>query len=109
MASSDWNDDFLDLIDALHSAHAELIVGAFALAQHGLPRAKDDLDVLGQPTAGGVGSPLESSAPVPVLVRIIAIAERGCHSEWSSEETLSRRANPNDPKEILRLAARNDT
>jgi hypothetical protein len=42
-----------------------------------------------------------------VLVRIIA--KCGCHSERRSEEPLSRTANPNDPKEIPRLAARNDT
>jgi hypothetical protein len=33
---------------------------------------------------------------------------RGCHSERPSEEPLSRKANPNDPKEIPRLSPRND-
>jgi hypothetical protein len=33
----------------------------------------------------------------------------GCHSERLSEEALSRRANRNDPKEIPRLSARNDS
>ncbi len=40
-----WNDDFLDLADALLEAEVEfLVVGAFALAQHGLLRATADID-----------------------------------------------------------------
>jgi hypothetical protein len=51
MASPDWNEDFLDLLDCLATTGAEfLIVGAFALAQHGLPRATGDLDVLVRPS-----------------------------------------------------------
>lgn len=43
--ADDWNSDFLDLADALISAHADfLVVGAFALAQHGLLRATADID-----------------------------------------------------------------
>lgn len=38
--ASDWNEDFLDLVDALNGEGVEyLVVGAFALALHGLPRA----------------------------------------------------------------------
>jgi hypothetical protein len=49
---SDWNSDFLDLLDCLAAEGVDfLIVGAFALAQHGLPRATGDLDVLVRPTA----------------------------------------------------------
>ena len=40
------NDDFLDLLAALIAADARfLIVGAHALAAHGVPRATGDLDV----------------------------------------------------------------
>lgn len=52
MAAPDWNDDFLDLIDALLAEQVDfLIVGAFALAAHGIPRATGDLDVLVRPSA----------------------------------------------------------
>lgn len=38
-APDPWNDDFLDLADALLAAQVDfLVVGAFALAQHGLHR-----------------------------------------------------------------------
>jgi len=41
----DWNTDFLDLADALIAAQVDfLVVGAFALAQHGLLRATADID-----------------------------------------------------------------
>lgn len=41
----DWNTDFLDLVDALLAAQVDfLVVGAFALAQHGLLRATADID-----------------------------------------------------------------
>lgn len=46
------NDDFVDLLRALIAAKVEfVIVGAHALAAHGLPRATGDMDVLVQPTA----------------------------------------------------------
>lgn len=49
MASDEpaWNPDFVDLLECLRSTGANfLVVGAFALAQNGLPRATGDLDVL---------------------------------------------------------------
>lgn len=46
-----WNDDFADLVRALQRADADfLIVGAHALALHGLPRATGDLDILVRPS-----------------------------------------------------------
>jgi len=46
-----WNDDFLDLADALLAAEVEfLVVGAFALAQHGLLRATADIDFVVRPS-----------------------------------------------------------
>lgn len=46
----DLNSDFLDMIAALREERAEfLIVGAFALAAHGVPRATGDLDLWVRP------------------------------------------------------------
>jgi hypothetical protein len=46
------NDDFLDMLDALTGAQVEfVIVGAYALAVHGVPRATGDIDVLVRPSA----------------------------------------------------------
>lgn len=45
------NEDFLDMLAALCSEGAEfVIVGAHALAVHGIPRATGDLDVFVRPT-----------------------------------------------------------
>jgi hypothetical protein len=49
----DWNPDFLDMIAALREEGAEfLVVGAFALAAHGVPRATGDLDLWVRPGMG---------------------------------------------------------
>lgn len=46
----DWNPDFLDMIAALREEGAEfLVVGAFAMAAHGVPRATGDLDLWVRP------------------------------------------------------------
>lgn len=51
-ARPELNDDFVDLLRSLIEAKVEfLIVGAHALAAHGLPRATGDLDILVRPTA----------------------------------------------------------
>jgi len=45
------NPDFCDMLSALNDAEAEyLVVGAFSLAAHGLPRATGDLDLWINPT-----------------------------------------------------------
>ena len=45
------NDDFLDLLHSLLTANARfLVVGAHALAVHGVPRATGDLDVWIEPS-----------------------------------------------------------
>ena len=47
-----WNEDFVDVVRALDDAGADfLIVGAHAMALHGVPRATGDLDILVRPTA----------------------------------------------------------
>ncbi|MCP4500554.1 MAG: hypothetical protein GY822_11395 [Deltaproteobacteria bacterium] len=46
------NPDFRDMLSALQDAEVEyLIVGAFALAAHGMPRATGDIDVWVRPVA----------------------------------------------------------
>lgn len=46
-----WNPDFFDLVDVLEQAGVEyVIVGAFALAAHGLPRATGDIDFFVRPS-----------------------------------------------------------
>jgi hypothetical protein len=45
------NEDFRDVLAALTDAGVEfLVVGAFALALHGAPRASGDIDLLARPT-----------------------------------------------------------
>lgn len=64
-------DDFRDLLAALVAAGARfLVVGAHALAAHGVPRVTGDLDILVEPTAAnarcvwkalaGFGAPLDT-------------------------------------------------
>lgn len=51
MDRPELNEDFVDLLGALIDAHVEfVVVGAHALAAHGLPRATGDLDVLVRPS-----------------------------------------------------------
>ena len=65
------NDDFLDLLRALAEAGARfVVVGAHAMAVHGVPRATQDLDLLIEPerenaervweALGEFGAPLEA-------------------------------------------------
>lgn len=50
--ASKWNADFLDLVDAMNAEQVEyVIVGAFALAAHGFPRATGDIDFFVRPSA----------------------------------------------------------
>jgi hypothetical protein len=65
------NDDFVDMLQALSDAKVEfLIVGAHAMAAHGLPRATGDIDILVRPERAnaarvisalrGFGAPIDS-------------------------------------------------
>ena len=46
-----WNDDFRDLFGALCERQVRfVVVGAHAMAVHGVPRATGDIDVLVEPT-----------------------------------------------------------
>jgi len=56
MTTGGLNADFRDLLSALLVEHAEfVVVGAYALALHGVPRFTGDLDVLVNPTADNAG------------------------------------------------------
>lgn len=61
MSRPELNEDFLDLLRALLDARVEfLVVGAHALAAHGLPRATGDLDVLVEPTPQNAGRVIQA-------------------------------------------------
>jgi len=65
-----FNPDFEDLLAALHAQNVQfLVVGAHALAAHGVPRATGDLDVWVRPeeaNAGRVVAALNAfGAPLP--------------------------------------------
>lgn len=50
--ASEVNEDFVDMLSALMASDVEfLVVGAYALAVHGFPRATGDIDILVAPTA----------------------------------------------------------
>jgi hypothetical protein len=47
------NQDFAEMLSALCDQQAEfLVVGAYAMAAHGFPRATGDIDIWVRPTAG---------------------------------------------------------
>jgi hypothetical protein len=57
------NPDFADILSALSAAGVEfLIVGAHALAAHGVPRATGDLDIWVRPTADNAARTLQALA-----------------------------------------------
>jgi hypothetical protein len=59
--SSGLNEDFLDLLRALSVSRARfVVVGAHAMAVHGVPRATGDLDVLVQPSSENAARVLEA-------------------------------------------------
>jgi hypothetical protein len=50
------NRDFRDILSALSEAEADyLLVGAYALAVHGVPRATGDIDLWVRPSPGNAG------------------------------------------------------
>ncbi len=68
------NPDFRDMLSALSEAGVDyLVVGAYALAVHGVPRATGDLDVWIRPETENAGRALEAfrrfGAPIHDLTR----------------------------------------
>jgi hypothetical protein len=69
------NPDFLDLLRAFAAADVRfLIVGAYALALHGRPRATGDLDIWIDPT------PQNARRVMRGLAEFRRTAQRGCRS-----------------------------
>ena len=63
LGDAPMNPDFVDLLRAFSAAEVRfLIVGAYALAHHGRPRATGDLDVWIDPTAANAARVVEALA-----------------------------------------------
>jgi hypothetical protein len=61
MSEPGLNDDFLDVLRALQVAGADfLVIGAHAMAVHGVPRATGDLDVWVRPSPANADRVLEA-------------------------------------------------
>lgn len=72
------NPDFRDMLSELNAAGAKyLVVGAYALAAHGLPRATGDIDIWVEPTP-------ENARRV-----VVALAKFGAPLDQISEGELS--------------------
>ncbi|MDQ3034151.1 MAG: hypothetical protein M3Y87_17205 [Myxococcota bacterium] len=89
----DWNDDYRDFLDALFEERVEfIVVGAYALAAHGVPRATGDIDFFVRPSDENAartmralsrfGAPIDASGvsaadfAVPGVVYQIGVAPR---------------------------------
>lgn len=60
-ATAGFNEDFLDMLRALVEAGAKfVVVGAHAMAVHGVPRATGDLDLLVRPTTENAARVVEA-------------------------------------------------
>jgi len=69
--ASGFAPDFVDMLRALAEAGAEfLVVGAHAMAVHGVPRATGDLDVLVRPSADNAVRVLAALRSVTAPVRL---------------------------------------
>lgn len=70
------NPDFSDMLSALSEAGAEyLLVGAYALAVHGRPRATGDIDIWVRPTPENAGRVLEAVARFGAPIRDLSAAD----------------------------------
>jgi len=71
------NEDFLDMLRALQGAGARfLIVGAHALAGHGIPRATGDLDIWVEATADNAARVWQALLDFGVPVGALGIRQR---------------------------------
>jgi hypothetical protein len=65
------NRDFVEMLSALSEARAEfLVVGAHALAAHGVPRATGDIDIL----TGVTGLAFEAAWPRRIIASLMGLA-----------------------------------
>jgi len=63
MTTGQLNEDFRDFLTALRAEGVEfLVVGAYAVAAHGAPRATGDLDILVRPSAANAAKVLSALA-----------------------------------------------
>jgi hypothetical protein len=81
------NADFREMISAFNGGGVEyMVVGAYAVAAHGLPRATGDIDLWVRPSAGNApqqacgwpaaGSRRRRSAVAPSIGRVIVAQRR---------------------------------
>ena len=76
-AESAFGQDFLDMIEALIEANVEfLVVGAHALAVHGVPRATGDLDLWVRPSAANAVRVLEALRAFGAQVEAHGVTEQ---------------------------------
>jgi hypothetical protein len=70
------NPDYRDMLSALIEAQAEfLVVGAYALAAHGLPRATGDIDIWVRPTAENAKKVLDALTTFGAPLDQISLAD----------------------------------
>jgi hypothetical protein len=78
--------DFRDMLSALSAEGAEyLLVGGYALAAHGLPRATKDLDLWVRPTGETV---FQVGVPPQRIDLLTAISGVEFKEAWADRETL---------------------
>jgi hypothetical protein len=90
MADKLLHQDFVDLLRAFAAADVRfLVVGAYALALHGLPRATGDLDVWIDPTPANArrayGALRDFGTPLANL-REEDLTNRTSSSRWASRQ-----------------------
>ena len=77
------NRDFHDILSCFNAEHVEyLVVGAYALAAHGLPRATGDIDLWVRPGAANA-SRVESA-----LLTFGAPADRFSRADFESDDLI---------------------
>ena len=82
------NRDFAEMLSALPGERVEyLVVGAYALAAHGLPRATGDLDIWVRATSDNADRVLRAlrafGAPLAEPGQAVSEGGRACHEEAS--------------------------
>ena len=87
------NPDFLDILSAFSEERVEfLVVGAYALAVHGLPRATGDIDLWVRPTRDNArrvraalarfGAPIGNLVGRDVLAKVLCrVKHRSCFQQ----------------------------